>query len=73
MTTKNDTYTYRVTWSEDDNAYVGLCAGFPSLSRLADRPEKALKGIRCTKLNPTLPSIGDRREIFVLNWNWAHP
>lgn len=46
MATKNDKYTYRVTWSEDDNEYVGLCAEFPSLSWLADTPEKALKGIR---------------------------
>ena len=46
MTLKNDKYTYRVTWSEDDNKYVGLCAEFPSLSWLADTPEKALKGGR---------------------------
>ena len=46
MATKNDKYTYRVTWSEDDNEYLGLCAEFPSLSWLADTPEKALKGIR---------------------------
>ncbi|MFY9941007.1 MAG: toxin-antitoxin system HicB family antitoxin [Desulfobacterales bacterium] len=46
MATKNDKYTYRVTWSEDDTEYVGLCAEFPSLSWLAETPEKALKGIR---------------------------
>lgn len=46
MATKNDKYTYRVTWSENDTEYVGLCAEFPSLSWLADTPEKALKGIR---------------------------
>lgn len=46
MALKNDRYTYRVTWSEDDNEYVGLCAEFPSLSRLAGTPEAALKGIR---------------------------
>ena len=46
MAIKKDKYTYRVTWSEDDNEYVGLCAEFPSLSWLADTPEKALKGIR---------------------------
>ena len=46
MAPKNDKYTYRVTWSEDDNEYVGLCTEFPSLSWLADTPEKALKGIR---------------------------
>ena len=42
---KNDQYLYRVTWSEDDNEYVGLCAEFPSLSYLASTPQKALNGI----------------------------
>lgn len=42
----NDKYTYRVTWSEDDSEYVGLCVEFPSLSWLATTPEAALKGIR---------------------------
>ena len=46
MALKNDRYTYRVTWSEDDNEYVGLCAEFSSLSWLALTPEAALKGIR---------------------------
>jgi len=46
MAQKNDKYTYRVTWSEDDNEYVGLCAEFPSLSWLDSTPERALKGIR---------------------------
>ena len=39
-------YTYRVTWSAEDNEHVGLCAEFPSLSWLAPTPEKALAGIR---------------------------
>ncbi len=46
MIQKNDKYTYRITWSEEDNEYIGLCAEFPSLSWLAETPEKALKGIR---------------------------
>ena len=46
MSLKNDRYTYRVTWSEDDKEYVGLCAEFPSVSWLAQTPESALKGIR---------------------------
>jgi predicted HicB family RNase H-like nuclease len=46
MALKNDKYTYRVTWSEDDNEYIGLCAEFPSLSWLSPTPEAALKGIR---------------------------
>jgi len=43
---KNDRYTYRVTWSEEDNEYIGLCAEFSSLSWLASTPEAALEGIR---------------------------
>ena len=46
MALKNDRYTYRITWSEDDHEYVGLCAEFPSLSWLALTPEMALKGVR---------------------------
>jgi len=48
MNKKIDKYTYRVTWSEEDSEYVGLCAEFPSLSWLAKSPEAALKGIRAT-------------------------
>jgi predicted HicB family RNase H-like nuclease len=46
MAQRNDKYTYRVTWSEDDGEYVGLCAEFQSLSWLAQTPEAALKGVR---------------------------
>lgn len=40
-----DRYTYRVTWSEEDQDHVGLCVEFPGLSWLETTPEKALKGI----------------------------
>lgn len=43
---KQDHYTYRVTWSEEDEEYVGLCSEFPSLSWLDESPEAALQGIR---------------------------
>ena len=43
----SDHYTYRVTWSEEDGEYVGLCLEFPLLSWLAPRPEDAFAGIRC--------------------------
>ncbi len=46
MVQENDKYTYRITWSEDDNEYVGSCVEFPSLSWLANTPENALSGIR---------------------------
>ena len=41
-----DHYTYRLTWSAEDQEYVGLCAEFPSLSWLASTQEKAFSGIR---------------------------
>ena len=43
---KNDRYTYRVTWSEEDKEYIGLCVEYPSLSWLAPTPQEALEGIR---------------------------
>jgi predicted HicB family RNase H-like nuclease len=39
-------YTYRVTWSPEDQEHVALCTEFPSLSWLAKTPEAALKGIQ---------------------------
>ena len=48
---ENDRYTYRVTWSEEDQEYLGLCAEFPSLSWLAATPEQALEGIRVVVAN----------------------
>lgn len=41
-----DPFTYRVTWSEEDQEYVGLCTEFPSLSWLEGTHEKAFAGIR---------------------------
>ena len=38
-------YTYRITWSEEDGEYVGLCAEFPSLSYLDENRDAALHGI----------------------------
>ena len=55
---KNDHYTYRVTWSQDDQEYVGLCAEFPSLSWLAGTQEAALKGFRSVVAG----SVADMRK-----------
>ncbi len=46
MVPDSDKYTYRVLWSDEDEAFIGLCAEFPGLSWLAATSEKALKGIR---------------------------
>ena len=43
---KIDHYTYRVTWSPEDEEYVGLCTEFPSLSWLAASHDEAFSGIR---------------------------
>jgi predicted HicB family RNase H-like nuclease len=42
----NDHYTYRVTWSPDDQEFVGTCAEFPSLSWLEADDIDALRGIK---------------------------
>ncbi len=41
-----DHYTYRVTWSAEDEEFVGLCTEFPSLSWLALTHDEAFAGIR---------------------------
>lgn len=38
-------YTYRVTWSAEDEEFVGTCAEFPSLSWLDEEQSEALAGI----------------------------
>ncbi|MBA3015213.1 MAG: toxin-antitoxin system HicB family antitoxin [Proteobacteria bacterium] len=40
-----DHYTYRITWSPEDQEYVGRCAEFPSLSWLAESQMDAFTGI----------------------------
>lgn len=42
---KHEHDTYCVTWSEEDQAYVGLCAEFPSLSHLDTNHLAAMEGI----------------------------
>ena len=39
-------YSYRIMWSEEDQAFIALCAEFPSLSWLGDTQDKAFKGIQ---------------------------
>ncbi len=40
-----DHYSYRVTWSVEDEEFVGLCAEYPSLSYLDEDRYAALEGI----------------------------
>ncbi len=53
-----DRYTYRVTWSEEDQEYVAMCAEFPSLSWLDETQEGALSGIRSL----VIECLGDMKE-----------
>lgn len=38
-------YTYRVTWSPEDEEFVAVCLELPSLSWLAASPQEALMGV----------------------------
>jgi len=38
-------YTYRVTWSVEDDEFVATCIEFPSLSWLAETQAAALQGL----------------------------
>ena len=40
-----DHYTYKVTWSSEDQEFVSLCTEFPSLSYLHENRAAALEGI----------------------------
>ena len=58
-----DHYTYRVTWSPEDQESVGLCAEFPSLSWLARTPESALKGVRQLVADTVLDMQANGEEV----------
>ena len=57
-----DHYTYRVTWSAEDEEYVGLCAEFPSLSWLAPTQEEAFSGIRVLVADCVVDMQGQQRN-----------
>ncbi len=63
MQLKNDLYAYRVTWSEEDQEYVGLCTEFPSLSWLAETQELTLTGIRQLVANVIADMKNNNEEI----------
>ncbi|SES12229.1 protein of unknown function [Vreelandella subterranea] len=56
-------YSYSITWSEDDQQFVGLCSEFPSLSWLSDTQEGALKGIAQT-VQDVLVDMENDRELM---------
>jgi predicted RNase H-like HicB family nuclease len=38
-------YSFRIEWSEENEAFIGRCLEFPSLAAHAPTPNKALKSI----------------------------
>lgn len=54
-------YAYRVLWSPEDNAHVGLVAEFPSLSWIDGDSIAALRGIR-DLVAETLDEMADAGE-----------
>ncbi len=65
-----DHYTYRVTWSEEDKEYIGLCIEFPSLSWLAKTLETALKGIRET-VSDVINKNGEEIPVAIANKHFS--
>ncbi len=63
MISENDKYTYRVTWSAEDDEFIGLCAEFSKLSWLAVTPEAALKGIRAVVNDCVEDMVTNNEEI----------
>lgn len=43
---ERDHYTYRLSWSAEDNEHVATCAEFPSLSWLDKDEIEALRGVK---------------------------
>ena len=56
-------YTYRVTWSTEDEEFVGLCAEFPSLSWLAPTQDEAFSGIRSVVADVVEDMLGNDEEL----------
>ncbi len=65
MALEFEKYTYRVTWSEEDGEFLGLCSEFPSLSWLAETSEKTLKGIHSVVKECTEGMLENGEEIPV--------
>jgi predicted HicB family RNase H-like nuclease len=62
MSNITDKYTYRVTWSDEDQEFVGLCTEFPSLSWLASTRDEALHGVEKVVLD-VLTDMHARGEV----------
>jgi predicted HicB family RNase H-like nuclease len=58
----SDHYTYRVSWSHEDQEFVASCAEFPSLSCLAGSQIEAIEGLRALVVD-VVADMGSSGEI----------
>ncbi|NLV69095.1 MAG: toxin-antitoxin system HicB family antitoxin [Spirochaetes bacterium] len=56
-----DKYTYRIEWSEEDQAHIGRCLEFPSLAVHGKSAEEALKEIEYL-VNETIKWMQEDKE-----------
>lgn len=56
-------YTFRVSWSAEDEEFVATCVEFPSLSWLAGSPEDALSGLR-TLVDDVIQDLRSNDEVI---------
>jgi predicted HicB family RNase H-like nuclease len=56
-----DHFTYRISWSDEDEEFVGTCAEFPSLSHLDVSQDAAWRGIR-TLVNDVISDMRKHGE-----------
>lgn len=61
MSESTGKYTYRVTWSDEDQEYVGLCTELPSLSWVASTRDEALHGVE-TLVRDVVADVTERGE-----------
>ena len=54
--------TYRVTWSQEDEEFVGLCPEFPSLSWLVSDQDEAFSGIRSLVADSVEDMLGNDEQ-----------
>jgi hypothetical protein len=62
MTNLRNSYTYRVTFSDEDNEHVGFCSDFPSLSWLAPTRDDACRGVEAL-VRDVVADMRARREV----------
>ena len=56
-------YTYRVTWSPEDQEFVATCVEFPSLSWLARRQDRALRGVTALVAEVVADLVANGEEV----------